>query len=170
MSDAPDLTPSARTGIRAGVRVGVDVGKVRVGVARCDPHAMLATPVATLKRGDGDIAELGRLANEYEAIEFVVGLPLSLSGEDTASTGDAREFAQVLASTTQLPVRLVDERLSTVSAQRVLHNSGRTSRQSRPVVDQVAATIILQHAIDGERALGVPSGIVVATDGPQDAS
>ncbi|MEO7147866.1 MAG: Holliday junction resolvase RuvX [Terrimesophilobacter sp.] len=166
MSDGSDLRP----GVRPGVRVGVDVGKVRIGVARCDPHAVLATPVATLKRGDGDIAELGRLAGELGAMEFVVGLPLSLSGEDTASTGDAREFAQRLAAATEISVRLVDERLSTVSAQRVLHTSGRNSRQSRPVVDQVAATIILQHAIDGERALGVPSGTVVAADGTRDAS
>lgn len=147
--------------VRPGVRLGVDVGKVRIGVARCDLHAMLATPVATLKRGEGDIAELIRLATEFDAMEFVVGLPLSLGGGDTASTGDAREFAVRLANASDRSVRLVDERLSTVSAQRVLHESGRDSRQSRSVVDQVAATIILQHAIDVERSSGSPGGTIV---------
>lgn len=149
---------------RPGVLLGVDVGKVRIGVARCDLHGMLATPVATLKRGDGDIAELLRLAEEFEAREFVVGLPLSLSGADTPSTDDAREFAERLAVASDRVVRLVDERLSTVSAQRVLHTSGRNTRQSRPVVDQVAATIILQQAIDVERSTGIPGGTVVAAD------
>ena len=148
--------------IRPGVRLGVDVGKVRIGVARCDQHAMLATPVVTLKRGDGDVAELVRLASEIGAMEFVVGLPIALSGADTPSTGDARDFAERLARAGERPVRMVDERLSTVSAQRVLHNSGRDTRKSRPVIDQVAATIILQHALDVERSSGVPGGTVVS--------
>lgn len=147
--------------MRPGVRVGVDVGKVRIGVARTDFHGMLATPVETVPRGEGDVARLLELAGELEAIELVVGLPLSLSGSHTASTEDAVAFAHELARSGQLPVRLVDERLTTVSAQAALRSSGRNSRNSRAVVDQVAATILMQHAVDFERASGNPPGTLV---------
>ncbi len=150
--------------MRPGVRLGIDVGKARVGVARSDLHGMLATPVETVARGDGDIERILAHAAEQEATEIVVGLPLALSGGDTPSTGDAREFAARIAAATPLPVRLVDERLSTVSAQRALHASGRNTRTSRPVIDQVAAVIILQHALDFERAGGTPPGVVVGPD------
>ena len=138
--------------MRPGVRIGIDVGKARVGVARSDRDALLATPVATLARGAGTIAELQALALEIEPVEIVVGLPLSLSGRDTASTADARGFARDLAAALEVPVRLVDERLSTVSAQRNLREAGRRAKGSRPVIDQVAAVIILQNALDFERS------------------
>jgi putative Holliday junction resolvase len=150
--------------VRQGVRVGVDVGKVRIGVARTDPHGLLATPVETVARGAGDVERVLTIAWELEAIELIVGLPLSLSGADTASTDDARGFAHRLATTSRLPVRLVDERLSTVSAQAALRASGRSSRQSRPVIDQVAAVIIVQHALDFERAAGTPPGEIAHPD------
>ncbi len=151
--------------MRSGVRVGIDVGRVRIGVARSDPHGMLATPVETVPRGDGDLARILGFAVEVEAVEIVVGLPLSLSGADTASTEDARRFAMRLANAASVPVRLVDERLSTVSAQSVLRASGRTARNSRSVIDQVAAVIIVQHALDSERTAGTPPGTVVEPDG-----
>ena len=144
--------------LRPGVRLGVDVGKVRIGIARSDPHALLATPVATVPRGDGDLAAIVAFAAEVAAIEIVVGLPLALSGKHTPSTDDATQFAGRLASRVDVPVRLVDERLSTVSAQQALRASGRNSRSSRSVVDQVAAVIILQHALDFERSAGNPPG------------
>lgn len=150
--------------MRGGRRLGVDVGRARIGVAMCDPHGMLATPVATVARGTGDIDRIVGEASEIEAIEIVVGLPLSLSGGETLSTSDAREFAGLIATATRIPVRLVDERLSTVSAQRALRASGRNTRKSRPVIDQVAAVIILQHALDFERAGGTPPGVVVVPD------
>jgi putative Holliday junction resolvase len=150
--------------VRPGVRLGVDVGKVRIGVARCDPHAMIATPVSTVNRGDGDLAELLRIASDIDALEIVVGLPLALSGAHTASTDDAVAFATRLASRTTTPVRLVDERLSTVSAQQALRASGRNSKSSRQVIDQVAAVIILQHALDFERTGGQPPGVIAAPD------
>jgi putative holliday junction resolvase len=145
------------------VRLGVDVGKVRIGIARSDPHGMLATPVETVQRGTGDLARIAALAEEVGAVEIVVGLPIALSGRDTPSTGDARAFATQVARAVGLPVRLVDERLSTVSAHSVLRASGRTSRNSRSVVDQVAAVIILQHALDLERSAGSPPGLIVDT-------
>lgn len=147
--------------MRPGVRLGVDVGKVRIGVARSDSHGMLATPVATVARGEGDLVELLRLASEEGAVEIVVGLPLALSGAHTASTNDATDFAAELHGRTSTPVRLVDERLSTVSAQRALRASGRSSRSSRGIIDQVAAVIILQYALDFERGTGMPPGVLV---------
>ncbi|MDQ1597998.1 MAG: putative pre6S rRNA nuclease [Microbacteriaceae bacterium] len=150
--------------MRRGVRLGIDVGKVRIGLASSDRDGLLATPVATVPRGSGDVEVILREAGERSATEIIVGLPLSLSGQDSASTGDAREFASRLAATSNLPVRMVDERLSTVSATRALQASGRNSKRSRAVVDQVAAVIILQHALDLERSRGIPPGVVVEPD------
>ncbi|GAB3044725.1 Holliday junction resolvase RuvX [Parafrigoribacterium mesophilum] len=141
--------------------MGIDVGKVRVGVARSDPDGLIATPVATVARGAGDVAEILRIAAELEAFEFVVGLPLALSGRHTASTGDAVAFAEALAGASTTPVRMVDERLSTVAAGRNLRASGRNARRSRAVIDQAAAVIILQHALDFERAAGTTPGAPV---------
>jgi len=152
--------------MRTGVRVGIDVGTVRIGVARSDFHGMLATPVETVQRSA--VADLGRITAivaELDAVEVIVGLPLALSGRHTASTDDAVRFATSLAAAVAVPVRLVDERLSTVSAQAALRTSGRSTRTQRPVVDQVAATIILQHALDTERASGAPAGVPVEQTG-----
>lgn len=151
--------------MRSGVRLGVDVGTVRVGVARSDLHGMLATPVETVTRGPGDVERVVTIAHELEAMEVVVGLPLALSGRETASTDDARGFAQRVAAA-GLTVRLVDERLSTVSANAAIRTSGRSQKQSRPVIDQVAAVIILQHALDHERAgVSLPGELVVPDEG-----
>jgi putative Holliday junction resolvase len=150
--------------MRSGVRVGVDVGKVRIGVARSDLHGMLATPVETVPRGDGDLARLRAIVAELDAIEVIVGLPLALSGQRTASTEDAAGFAAQLAAVVGVPVRLVDERLTTVSASAALRSSGRNTKQSRPVIDQVAAVIIVQHALDFERSREIPAGAVVDPD------
>jgi putative Holliday junction resolvase len=150
--------------MRTGVRIGVDVGKVRVGLARSDRDGLLATPVETVQRRGNDLepvlARIAEVAAELDAIELVVGLPLALSGRDTPSTGDARMVADLLAGAS-LPVRLIDERLTTVSAQAALHASGRNARSSRAVIDQVAAVILLQHALDAERASGSAPGVLV---------
>lgn len=147
--------------MRRGNRIGVDVGRARVGVARSDRDGLLATPIETLARDDRTIAALVAHAVELEAIEFVVGLPLSLSGGDTPSTTDAREFAAALADATDVPVRLVDERMSTVTAQRQLQAGGRKTKGSRTIIDQVAAVIILQNALESERMADRPPGSLV---------
>lgn len=152
--------------MRTGVRLGVDVGQARIGVARCDPHGMLATPCETVKRdpkGVVDVARILQLVREFDAIEMVVGLPLGLSGHRTPSTEDAEAFAHqlALAAANTATVRLVDERLSTVSAQGQLRQAGKNSKQSRGVIDQAAAVIILQHALDLERSLSEPPGTVI---------
>jgi putative Holliday junction resolvase len=153
--------------MRRGVRLGVDVGKVRVGLSRCDRDGLLATPVETVpRRGDQIgpvVARILEVAAELEAIELVVGLPIAMSGRDTPSTADARAVARRLAEG-PLPVRMVDERLTTVSAQSALHASGRNTRNSRNVIDQVAAVILLQHALDAERARGEAPGAVLDTE------
>ena len=152
--------------MRSGVRLGIDVGTVRIGVARSDLHGMLATPYVTVARGAGDLARVLGVIAELDVFEVVVGLPLALSGRETASTDDARAFAEQLAHAASTPVRLVDERLSTVSAQAALREAGKSSKQSRPVIDQVAATIILQHALDHERAgISLPGALVLPKEG-----
>jgi len=152
--------------MRRGTRLGVDVGTVRVGVARSDPDGLIATPVETVARGAdiaAAVARIAAIADELDAIELVVGLPLSMRGTDTASTADARHVAALLADGPR-PVRLLDERLTTVSAQSALHASGRDTRRSRAVIDQVAAVILLQHALDAERARGEAPGALVDPD------
>ncbi|HCS60917.1 MAG TPA: Holliday junction resolvase RuvX [Microbacterium sp.] len=152
------------SGFRRGVRLGIDVGKARVGVSRCDPDGMLAVPVETVARSAQSLARIAELAGEYEPFEFVVGLPVNMQGVDTESTVDAREFASALQALTGVPVRMIDERLSTVTAHAALRSSGRTQKKSRSIVDQVAAVVLLQHAIDIEKSTGNPAGSVVPTD------
>jgi putative Holliday junction resolvase len=150
-----------------GALVGVDVGSVRVGVAVSDPDGVLATPVATLSRdpgadpapGDTDVEEIAGLVAERRAVGVVVGLPRSLDGTEGPAAGRARTYASVLAARVA-PVRvvLVDERLSTVDAHRSLRDSGVAGRRQRAVVDQAAAVLILQSALDVERTTGSPAG------------
>jgi len=150
------------SGFRRGARLGVDVGKARVGVARCDPDGLLAVPVETVARSEASAARIAEIAVEHHAMELLVGLPVSLSGNETSSTDDARVFAAELAEATGLPVRLVDERLSTVSAHAALRDSGRSQRSSRRIVDQVAAVVLLQQAIDVEKSTGIPAGALLS--------
>ena len=153
--------------VRSGVRIGVDVGRVRVGLAASDPSGFLASPVETVQRGaeiEPVVTRILAEAGDRDAVEIVVGLPMSLSGGDTPSTSDARMVAQRLANASPLPIRMIDERLSTVSAQAALHGVGRNTRKSRSVVDQVAAVVLLQHALDSERTAGSVPGTVVEPD------
>ena len=148
--------------MRRGVRLGVDPGDARIGVARCDPSGTLATPVETVRRGKGDLRRLRQLVAGEEAVEVVVGLPRSLSGGEGPAAAKTREFAARLAERiAPVPVRLVDERLTTVTAEAMLRDQ-RKGQQRRAVIDQVAAVVILQHALDTERATGNAPGEVVA--------
>jgi len=152
--------------LRPGVRLGIDPGDARIGVARSDPSGFLATPVETVRRGKGDLARIARILEEEGAVEVVVGLPRSLSGGEGPAAVKVREFAGRLARRiAPVPVRLCDERLTTVSAEAMLRDRGRKGVQRRAVVDQAAAVLILQHALDTERASGVaPGEIVEETD------
>jgi putative Holliday junction resolvase len=148
--------------LRTGIRLAVDVGSTRIGVARCDPDGLLASPLATIRRGHGDLDSLASLADGEGAIEVIVGLPTGLSGRDGAAAAQARAFAAALAARlAPLPVRLVDERFTTVIAHDALRQGGRGSRARRPVVDRAAAALILQGALDTERTTGRPAGELV---------
>ncbi|MDH5277905.1 MAG: Holliday junction resolvase RuvX [Actinomycetota bacterium] len=147
--------------MRPGVRLGVDPGRVRIGVAVSDADGLLATPLATVPAGAGQWQRLAELAAQTAAVEIVVGMPLLLSGAEGQAARDARDFGGRLAERTGLPVRLVDERLSTVEASRSLRGAGRTARSSRNVVDQAAAVVLLQAALDAERSSGRPAGVEV---------
>jgi putative holliday junction resolvase len=161
--------------VRRGVRLGVDVGSVRVGLASSDPEGVLASPVATLARDERDGADQLQIVAEAAgraAVEVVVGLPRSLSGEEGPAARLARDYARSLrarlAEAGAPPqVRLFDERLSTVDAHRLLRESGVPGRAQRARVDQAAAVLILQAALDAERASGEPAGELVGARKPR---
>ena len=124
-----------------------------------DPSGLLATPVETLQRSDsGLVARVAQLVDENDVIEVVVGLPLNLSGAYTPSTEDALALARELDAALNIPVVMVDERLTTVSAHAALRETGKKQRGPRSVIDQVAAVMVLQHSLDSERSSGVPAG------------
>ena len=135
-----------------GVWFAVDVGSVRVGVARSDPRGVLAVPVTTLTRDartGRDLAELAALVVEYEAVGVVIGLPRTLAGHEGTAAELARSYGTQLAQrVAPRPVEYLDERLTTVTAQRKLHQNGVRGRAGRAVIDQAAAVEILQHWLD----------------------
>jgi len=152
--------------VRAGVRLGIDVGSVRIGVARCDPGGLLASPLDTVKRGAGDLAELTRLVAENQAMEIIVGLAVGLGGAEGKAAADGRGFASALASQlAPVPVRLVDERFTTVLAHAALQQGGLDSKARRQAVDKAAAALLLQGALDAERSTGEPAGQLVSAGG-----
>ena len=148
--------------MRSGVRLAIDPGEVRIGVARSDPDGTLAVPVETVRRGDAELSQLASLVAEHAAVEVIVGLPVSLSGREGLAAHRARELAvRVARAVAPVPVRLVDERLTTVSAERTLRERGRRGHHRRAVVDQAAAVVLLQNALDTERTSGTVPGHTV---------
>lgn len=145
-----------------GVWLAVDPGQVRTGVAACDRDQVLASPVATLGRPealDGVVA----LVQEREAVGVVVGLALSLSGDEGPAAQAGRRYAEALAGRLQVPVFLVDERLTTVGASAALRSGGHSSRTARAVIDQAAAAGLLQGLLDAAAARG--SAVAAVLDG-----
>jgi putative Holliday junction resolvase len=138
-----------------GRRLGVDVGTVRIGVAVSDPDGILATPVETVRRDrtDRHLRRLAQLVDEMEAVEVVVGLPRTLADRTGPSAQDAIGLADGLARrVAPVPVRMADERLTTVTAQRSLREAGVRARGQKAMIDQVAAVGILQSWLDQRRA------------------
>ncbi|SEL45279.1 MULTISPECIES: Holliday junction resolvase RuvX [Rhodococcus] len=137
-----------------GRRIGVDVGSVRIGVAASDPDGILATPVETVPRAKSradrsDIERLAAIVAEYEAVEVIVGLPRTLRGESGSAAGLASKFAaQLRDRLAPIPVRMTDERFTTVTASRALRESGVKAKGQRSVIDQAAAVAILQGWLD----------------------
>ena len=145
--------------MRPGVRLALDWGAARIGVAACDPAGTLAYPVETVPAGPTAIARIVALVAEYEPVELVLGLPRTLAGTESHAAARMRQVADELAAALPgLPLRLVDERLSTAAAARRLEQAGRTTRRQRRVIDQAAAVAILEGALDQERATGRPPG------------
>ncbi|GAA1046424.1 MULTISPECIES: Holliday junction resolvase RuvX [Rothia] len=155
-----------------GVRLGVDVGNARVGVAKCDPDGILATPLKTLRRDakkNSDRKVLRTLIRVNEVTEVFVGLPRTMRGGESPSTEMAKTYAQALVHELYeegitIPVWLVDERLTTVSAHRSLHEAGVSTRDFKTMVDQVAAINILQFAVDSLKAGQNVAGYKVEID------
>jgi len=144
-----------------GRRLAIDVGTVRIGLAICDPDGILSSPLAALGRSQ-DLSEtlqiVSDLVTEHNAIEVYVGDPISLSGGQSASTRDAREFAEKLADLISAPIRLVDERLTTVTASAKLRDSGKDARQSKSLIDSASAVEILEQALATLRVSGKAPG------------
>jgi putative Holliday junction resolvase len=140
-----------------GRRLGVDVGEVRIGVALSDPAGILATPLVTLSRdrsGGRDLDALAAMVVEHEVVEVVVGLPRTLAGREGPAARAAADYARALGGRlgAGVAVRLTDERLTTVSATRMLAERGVRGRKQRAVIDQAAAVEILQGWLDARRA------------------
>jgi len=148
--------------VRIGRRLGLDPGSVRIGVAVTDRDGLVASRREPIPAADESVwlAALRELAEEIEPIEVVVGLPMGMDASRGVAAKRAVEFAAKVHDHLAIPVRLVDERLSTVQAQRGFHDQGRSVRQSRTMIDSAAAEIVLQHAVDTERATGQPPGEV----------
>ena len=147
--------------MRTGVRLACDVGKARIGIARSDPNGVLAVPLDAVKAGENSALLVRDIAVEYEAIEIIVGLPISMSGMLGAAAEYTHSWVDKLSAVTDIPIRLHDERLTTVQAQRGLHEAGRTTKSSRSVIDSASAVVLLQTCLDSERSSGIPMGTEV---------
>jgi putative Holliday junction resolvase len=152
-SDEPD-----QPAFRRGVRLALDWGKVRIGVASCDPDGTLAYPVETVQTHQA-ARRLPQLLAEYEPIEVIVGLPRTLAGDEGPAAGYVRaQVASLIAANPQVSWRFSDERLTTVDASRRLRSAGRDAKRQRAVIDQAAAVAILEQALVTERATGAAPG------------
>lgn len=146
--------PDPETDPGRGRRLALDVGSVRIGVALSDPDGILASPLETVAAAvDGsDVARVVQLIEENFVVEVVVGLPVALRGNHTASTEAALDFYEDLAEELpEMPLRLVDERMSTMAATQAFHASGVSAKKGRKRIDQAAAVHILQGWLDARR-------------------
>lgn len=135
-------------------KLAVDFGSARIGVAVSSSDGIICSPLETIANSDSTLTRLMELVLEHQPVAIYVGLPLNLQGEHTQSTENAIAFAKEFASLTDVPIRLVDERMSTRAAQSQMYASGRNSKASRSLIDAAAATLILESAIAQERVSG----------------
>jgi putative Holliday junction resolvase len=150
--------------MRIGRRLAVDVGRVRLGIALCDQEGILASPLDAVTRSaelSETISSLANLVETHGVIEVYVGDPLSLSGKETDSTSDARSVAAELSQSISIPVRLIDERLTTVTAATKLRASGISAKDSKSIIDSASAVEILESALRIEKRSGVAPGVLV---------
>jgi putative Holliday junction resolvase len=138
--------------MQRGRRIAFDYGDVRIGVAVSDPDSILASPLTTLKASDKTLGkQISEILSEIEPVVIYVGRPALLSGNDGVATDKAREFVALLGSITQIPIEMIDERMSTISAARNLREAGRTAKDSKNAIDMAAAVAILDFAIEIEK-------------------
>jgi putative Holliday junction resolvase len=135
-----------------GRRIAFDYGDVRIGVAVSDPDSILSSPLTTLKATDKSLVkQIAQILVEIEPVAIYVGRPALLSGNDGAATEKALDFVEVLRTITLVPIELIDERMSTVSAARNLRDAGRNTRDSKAAIDMAAAVAILEFALELEK-------------------
>ena len=138
--------------MQRGRRIAFDYGDVRIGVAVSDPDSILSSPLITLKAADKNLtSEIVQLLADIEPVAIYVGRPSLLSGNDGAATDKVVRFISLLATITSVPVQLIDERMSTISAARNLREAGRNAKESKNAIDMAAAVAILDFAIEIER-------------------
>lgn len=136
---------------RIGRRIAFDYGDVRIGVAICDPDGIIATPIATLQSKNPALkSEIAKLLNEYEPVKAYVGNPKLLSGDDGEAVSKVLTFTEFLTANFDLPITLVDERLSTITAARKLRDAGVDARSAKPLIDAAAAVAILEQGLANE--------------------
>jgi len=138
--------------MQRGRRIAFDYGDVRIGVAVSDPDSILSSPLTTLKATDKNLSsQILQIITEIEPVTIYVGRPSLLSGNDRVTTAKATEFVSLLRTITQVPIELIDERMSTISAARNLREAGRSAKESKDAIDMAAAVAILEFAIDIEK-------------------
>lgn len=140
--------PHATPKTAGGAVLGLDPGTRRIGVAVSDPDRKLALPLAVIERSGDWLDRLMALVEEWRPAEVVVGLPRRLDGTEGPAARDARDFAAGLSARLRVPIHLVDERMTTVAADRALAGAGASSRRRRKIVDRSAAAILLQSYLD----------------------
>ncbi len=135
-----------------GRRIAFDYGDVRIGVAVSDPDSILSSPLTTLKATDKRlIKQISQMLSDIQPVAIYVGRPALLSGNDGSATEKAGEFVALLSTITQVPIEMIDERLSTISAARNLRDAGRNAKESKSAIDMAAAVAILEFALDIEK-------------------
>jgi putative Holliday junction resolvase len=150
--------------MRLGRRIAFDVGKARTGVAISDSSAILASPAQALRSldtVDESAKQALHLVLEHNAIEIYVGLPINLKGVPTESTLASLNFARALQALTDVEVRLIDERFTTRLASDSLRAAGKNTRDQRSLIDSASATVILNAALEHERANGSQPGLTI---------
>jgi len=139
--------------MQRGRRIAFDYGDIRIGVAVCDPDGIISSPLAVLRAEDRNLRnEIQAFIAEYEPVQIFIGLPKQLSGVESSSAAKARIFGAMLAELSDIEIVYIDERLSTVSAQSKLREAGKSTRESKELIDAMAAVEILELGLQSARS------------------
>ena len=143
--------------MKPGRRIGFDFGDVRIGVACSDQSGVLASPLEFLVNGEGHLeVKISELFTQYEPLYIAIGFPIHLSGKESEKSKSVTKFAELISTLTKAPIYLIDERMTTVSASRILREAGHNSKSARSEIDSAAAAAILDSALNQERLQGEP--------------